>query len=334
MGVRALWLADAARLTGYPVLEVAGWRTRGHGDFRLLEGVVLHHTADGPTGNYPSFGVVRYGRAGLRGPLANLGLARDGTILVFASGVAWHAGPSRWAGFTDLNDEFLGIEAESRGTVDDWTPAQRDAYPRLVAALLYFLRRPASRACGHLECAVPAGRKIDPAFWDLGALRRQVDWMLADPLARIPRFAQEDNMPTAREIADAILDTPIDREGDITEAQRERPTTLRAVLAWSDANLVHAPWTSPAAADLARRVGEVHRTLQFGVAGERTAGDLVAWLHAQFGRLGSAGDAGQVAEALLEAGIGRQVADALVARLGPDPDPEPEPEPEPETSAA
>ncbi|GEL20848.1 N-acetylmuramoyl-L-alanine amidase [Pseudonocardia asaccharolytica] len=332
MGVRALWLADAARLTGYPVLEVAGWRTRGHGDFRQLEGVVLHHTADGPTGNYPSLGVVRDGRAGLRGPLANLGLARDGTVLVIAAGVAWHAGASRWAGFADLNWTFLGIEAESRGTVDDWTPAQRDAYPRLVAALLHYMRRGADRACGHKECALPPGRKIDPAFWDLPALRRRVDWMLADPLARIPRFAQEDTMPTAREIADAILDTPIDRHGDITEAQRERPTTLRAVLAWSDHNFVHGPWSSPVGADLTQKIGEVHRTLQFGQAGVRTPGDLVAWLHEQFGRLSSVGDAGQVADALLEAGLGRQVAAALVARLGPDPDPDPEPEPG--TSAA
>ncbi|WP_433505402.1 N-acetylmuramoyl-L-alanine amidase [Pseudonocardia halophobica] len=145
MGVRATWLVDAARLTGYPVNEGAGWRGRGHGDFRVLEGVVLHHTADGPTGIYPSLGVVRDGRAGLAGPLANLG--RDGTIFVTAAGVAWHAGASRWAGSTDLNDEFLGIEAEPTGTRDDWTPQQRDCYPRLVAALLYYMRRGPDRAC-------------------------------------------------------------------------------------------------------------------------------------------------------------------------------------------
>jgi hypothetical protein len=191
MGVRAVWLADAARLTGYPVLEVAGWRTRGHGSgFRVIEGVVLHHTADGPTGNYPSLGVVRDGRAGLAGPLSNLGLGRDGTVLVIAAGVAWHAGASAWVGYRDLNDTFLGIEAESVGVRDDWTPAQRDCYPRLVAACLFYLRRGADRAAGHKEVALPAGRKIDPAFWDLAGLRKHVSWLLADPVARIPRFAK------------------------------------------------------------------------------------------------------------------------------------------------
>lgn len=190
--VRATWLADAARLTGYPVVEVGGWRGRGHGGFRSVEVVVGHHTADGPTGDYPSLGVVTHGRAGLAGPLANLGLARSGTVLVIADGVAFHAGPSRWAGLTGLNDQAIGIEAESVGTRDDWTPAQRDCYPRLAAACLYHMRRPASRFCGHKECALPPGRKIDPAFWDLDAFRARVAWMLDDPTSRIPGGPEED----------------------------------------------------------------------------------------------------------------------------------------------
>jgi len=189
------WLADAARMTGYPVVEVAGWRTRGHGGMRVVEGVVGHHTADGP-GEYPSLFIVRDGRADLAGPLAHLGLGRSGTVYVIAAGQCWHAGASEWAGFLDLNDEFIGIEAESRGTTDDWTPAQHDAYPRLVAALLYFMRRDASRFGGHKEVCLPKGRKIDPAFWDLGGMRERVAWLLADPLGRIPAFA---NPPTAVE---------------------------------------------------------------------------------------------------------------------------------------
>lgn len=194
--VRASWLVDAARLTGYPVVEVAGWRGRGHGGFRAIETVVLHHTADGP-GNYPSLRVVRDGRADLAGPLANYGLARDGSILVIADGVAWHAGASEWAGFVDLNDEGIGIEAESKGTVDDWTTEQLDAYPRLVAACLYYLHRDASRAAGHKEVCRPAGRKIDPAFIDLNAFRSRVAYLLGDPLGRIPRFATAPAVQTA-----------------------------------------------------------------------------------------------------------------------------------------
>jgi len=193
-GIYVPWLVDAARLTGYPVVEVNGWKTRGHGGFRALEGVVGHHTADGP-GEYPSLNIVTRGRADLAGPLCNYGLGRSGTIYVVAAGVAWHAGASAWAGFKDLNDEFLGIEAESKGTVDDWTPAQRDAYPRLVAAALFYMKRDASRFCGHKECALPAGRKIDPAFIALGSFRAQVGQLLADPVHRIPKGAPAPTSP-------------------------------------------------------------------------------------------------------------------------------------------
>lgn len=153
---------------------------------RLVEGVALHHTADGPTGEYPSLRIVRDGRAGLAGPLSNFGLGRSGTVYVVAAGACYHAGASRWAGFTDLNDEFLSVEAESVGTRDDWTPAQRDCYPRLVAACLYYMRRDAVRAAGHKEVCLPRGRKIDPAFWGMSELRTRVGWLLADPSERIP----------------------------------------------------------------------------------------------------------------------------------------------------
>jgi hypothetical protein len=180
------WLADAARLTGYPVVEVDGWRTRGHGGFRVVEGIVAHHTADGP-GEYPSLRIVRDGRSDLPGPLSNYGLGRSGTVYVVAAGQCWHAGASQWAGFRDLNDEFLGIEAESRGTVDDWSAAERDAYDRLCAAALHYMRRGAERLAGHREVCIPSGRKIDPAFIDMPAMRGRVARMLLDPLARIPR---------------------------------------------------------------------------------------------------------------------------------------------------
>lgn len=196
-GIFVPWLADAARLTGYPVVELAGWQARGHGGFRAVEVVVAHHTAGAPLGDYPSLGVVRDGRAGLDGPLANYGLGRSGTVYVVAAGVAWHAGASAWAGFYDLNDEAIGIEAESVGTRDDWTWEQRDAYPRLVAATLHYMGRGAERACGHRECALPAGRKIDPAFWNLPALRGEVARYLADP-ALITR--RDDDMDAAQDL--------------------------------------------------------------------------------------------------------------------------------------
>lgn len=195
MGVWIPWLVDAARLTGYPVVEVPGWRQRGHAPMRAVECVVGHHTADGPSGEYPSLRIVTDGRGDLAGPLSQLGLGRSGAIYVIAAGLSYHAGASAWAGFLDLNDEAIGIEAESVGTRDDWTAAQRDCYPRLVAALLFYMRRGADRFAGHREVCLPPGRKSDPAFWNMNDFRDHIGWLLTDPLHRIPLFATP---PTTR----------------------------------------------------------------------------------------------------------------------------------------
>jgi hypothetical protein len=80
---------------------------------------------------------------------------------VFAAGNCYHAGTSEWAGFTGLNNKFVGIEAEGAGN-GVWTDAQRDAYPKLVGAVLYKMRKPVGRYISHRGCATPAGRKQDP----------------------------------------------------------------------------------------------------------------------------------------------------------------------------
>jgi len=221
------WLADVARSTGYPVVEADGWQSRGHGPMTGAEGVVLHHTAGPATGDYPSLGVVRDGRPDLDGPLAHLGLARSGTIHVIAAGQCWHAGLSRWAGFTNLNSAFVGIEAESTGVATfgryDWTSAQLDCYPRLVAALLRRMNRPADRCCAHRECALPAGRKIDPAGIDMPAFRTQVTRYLVNP-----DRTTEDAMPTLDEIR-ALIRTEtagLARRDDVGFARDQILTTL------------------------------------------------------------------------------------------------------------
>lgn len=204
MGIFVPWLLDCARLTGYPTVAVSGWETRGHGGLTSLESVVLHHTAGPKAGEFPSLRVVRDGRPDLAGPLANFGLGRSGAIYVIAAGTAWHAGASTWAGMSNLNSRSLGIEAESSGT-GDWTPEQRDCYPRLVAACLYYMRRDASRACAHRECAVPAGRKVDPTGIDMTAFRSVVAHYLTDPVRLIPRLATPAEDPDMDPTQDARL---------------------------------------------------------------------------------------------------------------------------------
>ena len=174
------WLADVLRDAGLPVREVVGWQTRGHGQMGEVLGVLAHHTAGPATGDFPSEKVVVNGRSDLPGPLANLGLTRNGTWVVIASGQAWHAGTGSvaWCPKNQGNAHLIGVEAESQGTCDDWTPQQRASYPRGVAAILRHFNLPASRAIGHKEWAV--GRKIDPAYWDMTSFRADVaHWMNA-----------------------------------------------------------------------------------------------------------------------------------------------------------
>ncbi|MCK2242311.1 MULTISPECIES: N-acetylmuramoyl-L-alanine amidase [unclassified Crossiella] len=170
-------MGDALRAAGLRVVEIPGWTTRGHGNVADIRGVMLHHTAGPPGGVFPSRGVLINGRKGLPGPIANLGLDRDGTWHLVAAGQAWHAGNgyAPWCGRNNGNAHTIGIEAESTGG-GDWTRAQLASYPRGVAALLARLRLPASRAIAHREWALPPGRKVDPARWpgDLPGFRATV----------------------------------------------------------------------------------------------------------------------------------------------------------------
>ncbi len=187
------WMPDVIRAAGLRVQEAPGWQARGHGDMGTVLGVLGHHTGGLATGNYPSLAVVRDGRADLPGPLCNLGLGRDATVFVVAAGCAWHAGAGSlpWCPKDAGNQHLIGIEAESTGG-GDWTAAQLDGYPRLVAAVLAHQRLGADRYAGHLEYAPT--RKVDPAHWPGGMngfratvaarLAHQGDDMALDPTER------------------------------------------------------------------------------------------------------------------------------------------------------
>lgn len=204
---RLYWLASVLRSAGLPVREVGGWEQRGYNDFGDVRGVLLHHTAGSVSGNYPSESVVVNGRSGLSGPLANLGLARDGTWIVVAAGRANHAGTGyvSWCGRDNGNQHLIGIEAESTGR-GDWTQAQLDNYPRGVAALLGAARLGSSRAIGHKEWAPT--RKIDPYGWpgDMHGFRTKVEeWLRGGGVMAI---SDED----AKKIAAAQLDMTLSRK--------------------------------------------------------------------------------------------------------------------------
>ncbi|MGI8426229.1 MAG: peptidoglycan recognition protein family protein [Actinomycetota bacterium] len=167
---RQLWIADAMREEGLVVHEEPGWRTRGSESFNP-RGVVIHHTADGPSGDYPSLRIVRDGRSDLPGPLAQFGLGRSGKVYVIASGRANHAGRGGWRGLSG-NSSVFGIEPENTGRGEPWPGVQLDAYVRMVAVLCRRTNIPIENICGHKEWA--PGRKPDPQGIDMNWFRGKV----------------------------------------------------------------------------------------------------------------------------------------------------------------
>lgn len=184
MAFSLTWLPEVLGNAGLKVALVPGWESRGRGDVDQLIGVICHHTAGPKTGNMPSLQTLIDGRPGLQGPLAQLGLGRDGTYYVIAAGRCNHAGIGTYHDESRGNLRFLGIEAENTGHGDDpWPAVQMDAYQRGVAAVLRKLGRTADFCAGHKEFAQPPGRKVDPSF-DMVSFRTAVAAILAGTAAQ------------------------------------------------------------------------------------------------------------------------------------------------------
>jgi len=175
MAFSLTWLAQVLGDAGLKVAEQPGWQDRGRGPMGSIRGILCHHTAGPKTGIMPSLKVITEGRSDLPGPLAQLGLGRDGTWFIVAAGRANHAGAGSWKGVTTGNSSFIGIEAENMGTAEDpWPAVQMDAYKRGVAAILKKIGADSSMCAGHKEYALPKGRKTDPDF-DMVKFRAEVD---------------------------------------------------------------------------------------------------------------------------------------------------------------
>lgn len=197
-------LADVLRSRGLKVVEVDGWKTRGYAqqDLKAARGVLWHHTATASArnpaaGNMPTLNVLINGHSTLIGPLCNIGLGRDGTCYIVATGVANHAGSGSAAGFpiNEGNHYLIGIEAESSGTFPwDWTPEMLDAMPKVGAALelAYLQGQPPEMRLqlGHNEYS-DAG-KTDPAglpggmSWLRSAINTQIASWTSAPTPPAP----------------------------------------------------------------------------------------------------------------------------------------------------
>lgn len=132
-------LARVARAAGITVREVPGWksRTAHRGGMNKVHGVIWHHTATSANAvksrNNPT---LNYMVDGLGYPLANYGLAWDGSLDVIAAGTGAHAGVGSYRGIpnNDGNRHLIGVEVE--GTIGlTWSDAQLETAARLGAQL-------------------------------------------------------------------------------------------------------------------------------------------------------------------------------------------------------
>lgn len=170
MGDRYLTdLADVCRAAGVRVIEVDGWQTRARGsggyDGNRPWCVMWHHTASDTT---PENDVAYIVTGCPDAPVANLYLARDGTVHVCAAGAAntnGKGGPFAVSRGTvpldSMNTHAIGIEAANNGLGEPWPAVQIAAYFAVCNALTNVYGLAADDLATHAEWA--PGRKIDPA---------------------------------------------------------------------------------------------------------------------------------------------------------------------------
>lgn len=176
-----VWLEDVLRpALGDRLKTLPGWQDRGHGDFKDIRGVMVHHTGN----SRETAQSIADGRPDLEGPLSNLHIAPDGTVTIVAVGVCWHAGAGSypWLPTDNANWHMIGIECawpdiRPDGTFDKaqrWPDAQIIAMRDTCAALALKLGVPATRVIGHKEYAGAAQGKWDPGNIDMPWFRGEV----------------------------------------------------------------------------------------------------------------------------------------------------------------
>src|SRR5215813_12654405 len=219
-----IWLPDVLKNAGLKISLVDGWQNRGLGDVGNIFGVICHHTGvKNPSKlNMPTLKSLRDGRkaepglAALPGPLAQLGLGRDGTYFVVAAGKAAHAGKGSFKGVTG-NLRFIGIEAENGGTASDpWPDVQLDAYHRGVAAILKHLQKDESFCVGHKEYA--PHRKDDPSL-DMDKFRAAMSGFLTGITPTPPPIPAEEANPPEGTPARPTLRRPTAKNEFVKQVQ-------------------------------------------------------------------------------------------------------------------
>lgn len=169
-----VWLADVLRGAGLQVVEMPGWKDRGHGDFGWIWGSMYHHTGSNST----SAQYCAQGRPDLPGPICNVHVDRAGVMTCVAVGVAWHGGSGSYRDIprNAANWHTIGFEVQYDGYAI--TDAQREAMIRAMAAISAYIRRRAvDSVVGHKEYSDMG--KWDPGSVDMNQVRNQVARQIA-----------------------------------------------------------------------------------------------------------------------------------------------------------
>jgi N-acetyl-anhydromuramyl-L-alanine amidase AmpD len=173
-----VWLADVLAAQGVKLVEYPSWRNRGHGEFKDIRGVMVHHTGS----DNATAASIANGRPDLAGPVSQLHIARDGTVTVVAVGVAWHAGVGMypWLPTNMGNWHMIGIECANSGTSPTaahrthWPDEQYFALVNCCAAVNRRLSQTSARTIGHKEYAGRAQGKWDPGAINMDILRADI----------------------------------------------------------------------------------------------------------------------------------------------------------------
>lgn len=146
-------------------------------------GVMAHHTASSTTSSTDaSRRVVRYGRAGIPGPLSQVFVCRDATVDFLSFGRANHAGaggPWRTVPEDSGNRYLVGVEVDNNGVNEPYPARQLHAARLVYAALLIALKKDPTWLIGHKEWTT---RKIDPRL-DMAAERAAVSALIREKTA-------------------------------------------------------------------------------------------------------------------------------------------------------
>ena len=135
--------------------------------------IVIHATA-----NSTLEGVISWFNNSRALVSAHYTIGKDGRIVqhVRNRDRAWHAGKSAWKGVPNTNNYAIGIELVNLNDGQDTYPdEQHQANVRLCAYLCRKYNIKPEDIMGHLDIAIPKGRKTDPRGYDLKLLRREVD---------------------------------------------------------------------------------------------------------------------------------------------------------------